>query len=1253
LLKGTFLSISGILFIFIFVIIFYLKVVLNFRPNISYNMTKNQKINTSAKNDEFDVDQSRLIAVGASAGGLEALKEFFKNIPEEDTNTYIVIQHLSPDYKSMMGELLAKSTPLKIEQIRDNMEILPGRIYLIPPVNNLVIQNGMLHLLDKPKDQKLNLPIDMFLESLAQFKKEQAIAVILSGTGSDGTRGIRAVKEKGGMVMVQDPNQAKFDGMPQSAIQTGLVDYVIPVEDMGGELKNFINAPVILHFTEDDIEFDEQTLSKILHLIDQETGYDFREYKHSTLARRVARRVNVCKCNSLEEYFYLLKSNPEEIPILYREFLIGVTKFFRDSEVWNILEDEVIPELISKTVTSEPLKIWDVACSTGEEAYSLAMYLNEEMERQEKRLQVKIFATDISQKHIEVASMGVYSESIVGDIPGDLLQKYFISKNKGYQVVEKIRRMVIFSKHNILKNPPFSNMDMVLCRNLLIYFQPSIQKKALNVLHYGIKEEGFLVLGTSESVQTHREFFRDVNRKWKIYRNNSTRKRLNNETLHSSANRLLENKPSARVVEVKSQSSSNSRHKFIAELSEVILEQFGGASVFVDSDLNILQAIGEFRKYASLPVNGFSINLSDMLGADLKHIIQASVKMAQKENTKTYYENAVYEHNGESKALDLIVKPLKQNNLDNDVNFVLTFIEKNIALEDLQKVEKVTLTSKTKQYIEELEEELKKTREELQTSMEEIETSNEELQAANEELLASNEELQSTNEELQSVNEEINTVNAENVQKMDDLAELNADINNLLESTDIGTIFLDSALRIRKFTPAIKKHFSLISSDIGRPIDNFTTNFGTIKGRGLVDRCKKAIATGKIQERNIVSKEGINYLQRISPFITYGGEIEGVVITFVDIESLQKAKEKLVASEKRFKSFYEEDPVMHFSVDPNTSLIVHCNKEAIKKLEYESREDLIGKTIYDLYEGESQLKAVKLNKLFIQDGALTNVQQVMHTKTGKSLPVILNSTVERDEDGKVITNRFTCVDISELKEAQKELKCQKADLERANKDLEQFVSICSHDLQEPLATIKFGSDILGKIYGEKLDEKGKEYISYIDQASDRLSGQIKALLEHSRIGQDTKKTVVNTRELIEVVKYDLGKRIRDTNAKIHVGGLPKIKAYEVELRLLFQNLISNAIKYTAKDKDPEIRILAYPEGEYWVFTIMDNGIGMTEEDQKNIFTIFNRVPSKEKYEGNGVGLAHAQKIVTLHEGTIWVNSQVGVGSTFYIKLKTS
>ncbi|MEO2063087.1 MAG: CheR family methyltransferase [Christiangramia sp.] len=1202
-------------------------------------------------------EQPRIVAVGASAGGLEALKLFFKKIPENDKNAYVVIQHLSPDYKSMMGELLKKNTNLPIVQISDQMEVKGGQIYLIPPANNLVLEDNILILRDKPKNQTLNLPIDMFFESMAQQREERAIGIVLSGTGSDGTRGVRAIKEHNGMVMVQDPSEAKFDGMPKSAINTGLVDYILPVEEMAPELKNFLSSPAVFHFEDGDVKYDEKELNKILSYIDEKAGLDFREYKYATLARRVARRVNICKCKTLTDYHEYLQNNDEEVEILYREFLIGVTKFFRDDKVWQVLRTKVFPKMIEEKQDGEVLKVWDVGCSTGEEAYSFAMCLNEEMEKQNKNLEIKIFATDISQPHLDIGSKGIYPESIVADVSKDLLLKYFLSKSHSYQIVEKIRRMVIFSKHNIIKNPPFSNMDMVVCRNLLIYFQNSIQKKAINVLHYALKEQGILVLGTSESVHSHKESFAEIDRRWKIYKNIEPSRRLKNGISHATSNgemrntRLVENRSSRERKSFKNRSNPI-RQKIQQEFHDAILEQFGAATVFVDSDYNILHALGEFRKYAHLPVSGFSINLLEMLPSDLKYMVQSTLNKANKEHRRMIYRDAlIKKEDGEKFGADIIIKPLENHSIDGETNFIITFVEKDTLVEEIEEVQKVSPSNQTKEYVANLEEELKKTKEELQTSMEEIETSNEELQAANEELLASNEELQSTNEELQSVNEEINTVNAENIQKMDDLAALNADMNNLLKSTDIGVIFLDSDLMIRKFTPAIKKHFNLINGDIGRPIDSFTTSFGLSRKHSFMERCKKVLQTGKTQEKHIVSREGRNYLQRISPYVDSNDNIDGVVITFIDIENIQKSKEKLIASEKRFKSFYEDDPVLHLSVDPKTKLVVQCNRKAVQKLGYETKEDIIGRPIFEFFEKNTKIADFKKQAKKTQVNEFTNMDQNMLTANNKNLPVLLNATGEMDENNELKTIRYTCVDISALKHAEEQLKEQKADLERANRDLEQFVSICSHDLQEPLSTIKFGSDVLGKMYADKLDEKGENYVKYIKNASDRLSAQIKGLLEHSRIGKNGKKVSVNMNEVVEVVKYDLGKSIRDSNAKIYVGDLPKLKGYEIELRLLIQNLISNAIKYVPENRDPEIRISAYEEGNYWVFSIMDNGVGISKEDQKNIFTIFNRVPGQNEIEGTGVGLAHVEKIVLLHEGTIWVDSQKDVGSTFFFKLK--
>ena len=442
-----------------------------------------------------------------------------------------------------------------------------------------------------------------------------------------------------------------------------------------------------------------------------------------------------------------------------------------------------------------------------------------------------------------------------------------------------------------------------------------------------------------------------------------------------------------------------------------------------------------------------------------------------------------------------------------------------------------------------------------------------------------------------------------------------------------------------------------MQQDIGRHLDNFISTLGAQSGDSLTDRAKKVMETGKPLEHTMVNKKGIHFLKRISPFITSNGKVDGVVITFIDIQKIHHSQEELRASEEKFKAFYEDDPVMHVSLDANTGVIKECNKLFYESLGYSSKDEVLNRPIFDFYDKKSKLKAIKLLDEIKGKKDVTHEEMTLLTKKGDRIVVMLNSTPQLDEQGNVILTRSTLSDITELKKTQRKLRKQKENLEQANKELEQFVSICSHDLQEPLGTIRFGSELLGKKFSDQLEDKGKEYVSYIHEASGRLSNQIKALLEHSRIGQDLKKEKTDTKELVEVVKYDLGKRIRECNANIHVGNLPTIKAYKTELRLLFQNLISNSLKYSKKGVDPDVRVSAFEDDEYYVFSITDNGIGMKEEDLDSIFTIFSRVPTEEKYEGTGVGLAHCEKIVKLHGGKIWADSQLGVGSTFYFKIK--
>lgn len=1188
-----------------------------------------------------------IVAVGASAGGLEALNAFFDNVVDNSDYSYVIIQHLSPDHKSLMAELLSKKTNVPIIAVTDDSEIKRSHIYVIPPTMNLIIEGNHLRLLDKPKAQTLNLPIDLFMDSLASAYGDKAVGVILSGTGSDGTRGVKAIKKAGGIVLVQQPDEASFDGMPTSAINTGDVDYIVPASEMIDEIDRYFNQTDTINFDHDLTEVDQERLRSILNILHKNTNINFNYYKRPTILRRTQRRMTNLKMESFKEYIAYLKIHPEEISVLYQEFLIGVTKFFRDRKAWDLLEAESIPSIVSSKSDGDTLKVWDVACSTGQEAYSLAILFEQEILRQNKNINLKIFATDISDEHIRLAGLGIFEKDIAKSIDPQLIGTYFLEEEGSYKIHPELRKRIIFSTHDILKDPPFKNMDMVVCRNLLIYLKPEVQVAVMHTLHYALKLHGYLFLGSSETNTTLRNYFETINGKLKIFKNIQASERLHSELLTSSvdkSNFMLSRKPTKALPIINETISLDIKSR----ISKVIIDQFDSASVYVDGDMKVLDAMGAFSKYAQLPTQGFSLDLLKMLPDNLQTAVNSGVRKVKRSQKDFIYQNVSVQKAGVATVVDVLITPVTQNN--DDAHYVITFVEKELNPDQGIAIGSMTLSETPDERINDLISEIEETRGELKKALEDAETSNEELQTLNEELLASNEELQSTNEELQSVNEELHTVNVEHVQKMDDLALLNADMDNLLNSTQIATIFLGRELNIRKFTPSIQEHFKLMKQDVGRPIDHFLTQFGTSKKSSLKDKIEKVMKTGNSNETQITKKNGKHFLRRISPFYTNFRKIDGAVITFIDITKTVESQNKLIETQQKFKEFYENDPVMHVSIDPSTGRIRECNKVFLETLKLKSREDAVGRRIFDFYTADSKAKGLRLIDQIQETGIIESEQMTLLDSEGTEIPIILNSELVTPEKGAPYS-RSTLVNISDLKEAQQLMADKNAELQRINVDLEQFVSICSHDLQEPLGTIRFSSDVILKKFGENLEPKAEEYLGYIYGAAGRMADQIKGLLEHSRIGQELDRTTVDVEELLEVVKYDLGKRLKECSGEIHIGKMPEIRAFKTELRLLFQNLIGNSLKYSKPDVNPVIRLSSFEDQEFWTFAVNDNGIGIAQEDIESIFKIFGRASTQDKYEGTGVGLAHCEKIVKLHEGAIWADSQVGVGSTFYFKIK--
>ena len=956
-------------------------------------------------------DDFRIVAIGASAGGLEALKEFFNNVPSDCLHSFVIIQHLSPDYKSLMTELLAKNTTLPIYEIRNNMKVERGCIYLIPPRKNMTILNGKLKLVNKPKGQHLNLPIDIFFRSLAQECREKSICIVLSGTGSDGTSGARAIKEAGGMVMVQDPDQAKFDGMPRSALNTGLVDYTLPVEQLPTELIHFICRPMINGSSENRLEDDELTVNRILHQIHSVTKLDFHHYKRPTLVRRIARRISVNKLDNQKGYLDFIFKDTKEVHILAREFLIGVTKFFRDSQAWKTLETKIIPDLIREKAPNQTFKVWCVGTSTGEEAYSMGILISEELERQGKKLEVKIFATDLSNDHLDIGSRGLYPESIIADVSQDRLKKFFMRYGDEYQVIDSLRRMVIFSQHNILRDPPFIKMDIAVCRNLLIYMEPEAQKKIIGFLHYSLNLNGILFMGSSETLGDYKSVLQEVDRKGKLFKNIKPARSLNMEPLNYPDIQKLT--PIAPTVNIKAKIAAR-----MAEImNDTVAEELGLAAVYIDENYNILHAVGEFKKFIELPEKGFSTNLLKMLPDNIGVSLGTAVRKAFNSKERVLYKSMKLKKADKVIVLNLLVNPFEINTETEARGCLLLLIPK----EEQEGTAKVVreMSGLTGLHISELEEELKETRENLNTVVQEVETSNQELQATNEELLAANEELQSNNEELQSVNEELHTVNSELQQKIEDLASLNADMDNLLKSTEIGTIFLDREMRIRKFTPAVREHFNLRSTDVNRPIQHFSSNFSFGAEKDTFERVKEVINTGLPMQRELQSGEGNWFLKRITPYINSNNEIDGAVISFVDINDLKKSEAIIRKSEREFRALYDNAPDMFASFDPKGHLI-NCNVRFVNNLGYTSSSELIGLHFSELYAREEEtLLAAERHKVFKESGRMVNVERKMKRKDGSFIEVAINAEMLIDKNGQELYSLCSLRDITDIKAAEK------------------------------------------------------------------------------------------------------------------------------------------------------------------------------------------------------------------------------------------
>ncbi|HJA44253.1 chemotaxis protein CheB [Lachnoclostridium sp. An118] len=835
-------------------------------------MTKvNQTMETTR--EDQSLKSPLIVGIGASAGGLEALQQFFQHMPGNSGLSYVVIQHLSPDYKSLMADILGKHTEMTVRQAEDGMEIHPDTVYLIPPKKNLSLRDDRLVLSDIVPGQ-LNHPIDVFLISLALEKRERAIGVILSGTGTDGTSGIKAVKEHGGLVIVQRPDTAKFDGMPRSAINTGLSDFVLSPEEIVDEILNFSNYPTLIRPQEQEVLFsDDEMFPRIYSVLKKVSGIDFTNYKRTTVLRRIERRMVVTHSPSLAEYVKLLATEADEANILVKEILIGVTNFFRDPEFFEKLKQNVVHNIVERTGEREPIRIWSAGCSTGEEAYSIAILFREVLEELNVQRDIKIFATDVDAKAIEQAGKGVFSESILDDVSSERLARFFSKKNDQYVISKEIRRMIIFAPHNMLSDPPFGKLDLISCRNVMIYFQPVLQRSLFGIFHSALKKGGYLFLGKSETAGEYTSVFVPVCNAEKIY-------------IHRGEGKVDEltppsfNIPNVQTVSPRNISVSNRNEgDYTLESTYVhFLEDFLPASVVLNEANQVIHFFGNYQDFLRIAPGKATFNFFSMIHKDLSLVSSTALNRCRAEHITVTYTGIVVDCSGGRRTIDLTVSPVPGHRNEESGLVAVLFVEnRNVETDGI--TEKYDVDTTAARRIADLEQELHESRNDLKSTIGELETVNEELQAANEELLTANEELQSSNEELQSVNEELYTVNTEYQQKLDELTMLTNDLSNFLSSTMIGILFVDSNLNIRKFTEYVGREFQLMEHDVGRSLQIFAHSFPE---EDIVKDAKEVSKNLVPIDREVTAMNGRYYTLRIAPYRTTENSIRGLVITIID-----------------------------------------------------------------------------------------------------------------------------------------------------------------------------------------------------------------------------------------------------------------------------------------------------------------------------------------------------------------------------------
>jgi two-component system, chemotaxis family, CheB/CheR fusion protein len=1215
-----------------------------------------------------------IVGIGASAGGLEAFTQLLSHLPIDTGMAFVLIQHMSPDRESLLSEILSRSTKMPVIEVEEGMAVDPNRVYVIPPNASMTIENGLLLLTPRDRSKRGLMSVDTFLLSLATERGDRAIAVVLSGGDGDGSRGLEAVKAAGGITFAQSEDTAKVNSMPNTAVATGQVDFILPPDLIAEKIADlsghpYISAEVVLlperllepELVEDDGDTrSAAAITTIFGLLRVQTGVDFTHYKQTTLNRRIQRRMMLSKSAQIGDYAVYLQQNPLEVTALYQDLLINVTSFFRDPDSFELLKREVFPVITTAKSPGIPVRIWIAGCSTGEEAYSIAICLLEFLTRRMLHVPIQIYATDVSETAIDYARSGFYTSSQVVNVSQDRLNQFFIPVEGGYQISKSVRELCVFARQNLISDPPFSRMDLITCRNVLIYLGSSLQKMLLPMFHYGLNSTGFLMLSGSETVGDFLDLFTLVDKRSKVY-----------AKIVVAGKQWISDKASNRAFgntepQILTPKKINDL-KIQKEADRIVLNHYAPVGVTIDTNLEIVQFRGQTSAYLEPSPGKASFNLLKMVKPELRLEVQSTIRRARQQEQSIECRGLRFTEGNNTREINIYVTPFQTSSSD---EFFLVLFEEtcseisilpNLATDS--PIEKQQLESL--QEIARLKQELKNTTDRLQSIVEEQQATNQDLRAANEEILSSNEELQSMNEELetakeeiQSTNEELNTVGDELNRRNQELNHIVSDLQNLLSSTNIPILILDNDLRIRRFTPAIEFIFHLIGTDVGRPLGDIVHNLAITD---LERQILEVIRTLNLTVQEIQDRNGHWYELRIRPYQTIDRKIDGAVLVLMDIHALKSSSQKLIVARDYAESIVEAvvEPLIVLNLDLKVITANHAFYQTFQVPPIQTEEH----SIFELGNGQwniPQLRSLLLeiienNTTFDRFEVEHDFEQIGH----KFMLLNARKMVAIDD---VQTILLAIEDITEQKRLEREysrllIESQSARMtaESANRAKDDFLSTLSHELRNPLTAMIGWAHLLRT---NKLDKaktaRGLETIERCAQAQSQL---IEDILDISRI--TTGRLTLDTsliqlapviKAAIEIVNLAATARNISLESKLDASTY-KILGDPIRLQQVMWNLLANAIKFTPIGGQIEIG-LTYVDKQAKI-TVSDTGQGISADFLPYIFDRFSQADGSHSRSnsGLGIGLSIVRHLVELHGGTVGVESLgEDKGSTFSFTL---